>query len=353
MRTLALALVIVIFCSGSAYSQGLPPQFGPLNIKPTAKEIELGRMLFYDPRLSANGQISCSTCHNPQNGWGDGRELAVGIADGLGVPQVGRRHTPHIINGSYSPLMFWDGRVVDEIAQALLPMSNPIEMGQQTAQEISVRLNFIAGYNRAFVDAFNGVDVTTQRAVTPERMARVLAAFQSTVVSYDSPADRRFAGDKNALTPAEEVGFQIFVGNVPGRTGNRAQCLECHAPPFYTSRLVANNGMEFAGKWVMNDRGRQEFSRLAVDLRKFKIPTLRELPRTAPYNHAGNFADIHRVVVHYSTGGKRYDGKIDPNIDRRIQPLDLTDSQMKYLELFLERPMMGRYYPNIEEPRLP
>jgi cytochrome c peroxidase len=186
-------------------------------------------------------------------------------------------------------------------------------------------------YVNLFSSAF-GVDPISLSPITAERVARCLASFESTIVSFNAPVDRRLTGDVTALTSDEELGYQIFL---------KANCMSCHTPPLFTTGLFANNGMEFAGKYQTNDLGREEFTRNRLDRRKFKIPTLREIESTAPYNHAGNFADLQRIVVHYNSGGLRFDNQRDPFIDPRIVKLNLTKTQEKYLELFLRRPFRG------------
>ncbi len=313
----------------------VPTQIGPQGIAPTGAEIELGRELFFDPLLSQDGTVSCATCHNPAKGWSDGLPVAVGIRG-----QAGTRNSPTIINSSYSPLMFWDGRTVGADTQALLPLSNPIEMGNQTEQDVLTKLRLVPSYVQKFAEVY-GIDLQTGSAVTGPRLARAIAAFETTVVSFDAPIDRRLAGDVNALTPDAEIGFQIFL---------KANCMSCHTPPLFTDNLMHNNGMEHAGKILATDAGRFDVLRQRrlrttnADVRAFKTPTLREIIRTAPYNHAGNFPNLQRVVLHYATGGQKFDGTIDRFIDPRvyaIAALQLTETQRGYLQHFLETSFTG------------
>jgi cytochrome c peroxidase len=311
--------------------------------------VELGRKLFFDPRLSENNTVSCATCHNPRKGWADGLELAVGIRG-----SVGTRHSPSIINSSYTPLVFWDGRTTGFVTQALLPLSNRLEMGNQTEQQVITKLRTIPGYQKLFLEAFPSprqLDPQTLSPVTGVNLAMAIAAFESTVTSFNAPIDRRLDGDLSALSADAEVGFGIF---------QQSNCMSCHTPPLFTDNSFHNNGMEFAGRLLARgqqyDRGRAGppiNSRRPSDERAFKTPTLREIARTAPYNHAGNFATLERVVIHYNAGGRRYDDYVDRFMDPRIRPLGLSESQMRYLVIFLKEAFAGSNYPMITEPQLP
>ncbi|MBA4019157.1 MAG: cytochrome-c peroxidase [Pirellula sp.] len=310
-----------------------PQQSGPQGIPPTGTEIELGRKLFFEPLLSVDGTVSCASCHNPSKGWADGLPLAVGING-----QVGTRHSPTIINASYSPLMFWDGRTVAPITQALLPLSNPIEMGRQSEDDVVRKLRLLPEYVSDFARVY-GVDTTSLSPVTGVRLARAIAAFETTIVSFNAPIDRRLDGDVTALTPDAEIGFQLF---------RQANCMSCHTPPLFTDNLMHNNGMEYAGKLQVSDLGRAgilpQNQRTAQNIRAFKTPHLREIHRTAPYNHAGNFADLDRVILHYATGGARYDDTFDRFIDprvRAIRTLGWTAEQRGYLRTFILESFKG------------
>jgi cytochrome c peroxidase len=311
-----------------------PQQSGPQGIPPTGAEVELGRKLFFETLLSQDGSVSCATCHDPNKGWADGLPLAVGING-----QVGTRHSPTIINSSYSTLMFWDGRTVAPITQALLPLSNPIEMGRQSEDDVVRKLRLLPEYVADFAKVYGSVDPQSLSPITGVRLARAIAAFETTIVSFNAPIDRRLDGDEAALTPDAEIGFQLF---------RQANCMSCHTPPLFADGLLHNNGMEYAGKLVANDLGRAGIlpanRRTAETIRAFKTPTLREIHRTAPYNHAGSYADLDRVLLHYQTGGARFDDTFDRFIDpriRAIRTLGWTPSQLKYLRTFLLEAFKG------------
>ncbi len=317
----------------------LPAQPQPLGITPSGGEVELGRKLFFDKRLSLDGTVSCSSCHDPKKGWSDGLPLAVGING-----RIGNRHSPTIINAAWSAHMFWDGRTIGTPTQSLLPLSNPDEMGQQTEGQVIAKLRLIPEYVALFTKLY-AIDPAQGSAITGVNLARAFAAFETTIVSVDAPIHRRLAGDENALTPDAEIGFKLF---------KKANCMDCHVPPLFTDHLFHNNGMEHAGKYRVTDQGRYNVipagTRSGFDMRAFKTPTLMEIQRSAPYNHAGNFADLKRVLLHYNAGGARFDKRTDPNKDVRIKPLGLNATQLAYFEVFMKEAFAGKNYPMIEEP---
>lgn len=327
-----------------------PRLAAPQGIPVTPERVELGRKLFFDERLSINGTVSCSTCHDPAHGWADGNSVAVGI-----LGRTGTRNSPSIINASFSTLQFHDGRTVGQPTQSLQPILNRLEMGGQSEQQVLNRLRRIPGYVDLFQRAY-GFDRRQGTPVTREAYGHAFASFESTIVSFDAPVDRRLAGDAAALSPEAEIGFAIF---------EKANCMACHKPPLFTDLGFHNNGMEFAGKSRASDDGRfaiirnsNRFSQAqkAAAVRAFKTPTLREIARTAPYNHAGTFLSLRRVLQHYNAGGaKLVNGVpvVDSFIDRRIQPLGLTDRQLDYLELFLVEGFASESYPMVTRPVLP
>lgn len=309
----------------------------PLNTPTTAAMVELGRKLFFDKSLSQGGTVACATCHDPKLGWADGLPLAVGIGG-----RVGTRHTPTIINAGYSALMFHDGRTVGTTTQALLPLSNPIEMGQQSEAEILIKLRLNADYTRTFADVF-GVDVRTQSPITFKNLGTAIAAFETSIVSVDAPVHRRLRGDMTALSADGEIGFKLFMSS---------GCTDCHVPPLFTDNLFHNNGMEYVARASGQrfDLGRFIVSRQERDRRSFKTPTLAEIQRTAPYSHVGTFDDVKAVVAHYGRGGAQADGRRDPLIDRRVSAIKLNETQQAYLVKFLSEGFRSSKYPMVEAP---
>lgn len=351
---------VVGFSSRMALAQHYPQMPLPNGVPLTAERVELGRKLFFDPRLSRpernqqtgllEHKIACATCHDPYQGYSDGRPQAVGIRG-----QIGQFNTPTILN-PFGRFMFWDGRTDGMPTQSLQPLVNPIEMGNGSEQEVLNRLRRIPGY----VDLFNrayGFRNNTNQAITRERFGHAMASFQSTIISSNAPVDRRMAGDLQALSPQAEKGYGLFV---------KLNCMACHKYPSFTDFAFHNNGMEFAGKFRPTSdglfttiNGRAGFS--AADrqrsVRAFKTPTLREIARTGPYNHAGTFSTLRRVLEHYNAGGAKLNefGQVvaDANRDPRIKPLHLTDAQLDALETFLVEGMAGKNYPKVIAPVLP
>lgn len=273
--------------------------------------VALGQLLIFDPRLSRDGTVSCTTCHNPQLGWTDGRPVEVGIAG-----RRGTRNTQTLLNaGLHSPL-FWDGRAKDLEDQVHFPLEDPVEMGWSIAQAAR-RLSTIAGYRDLFSRAFG------DPAVTPKRMAAAIAAFERTLVSLDSPYDRYAAGDRTALSPAATRGLDLF------RTKGR--CFACHE--LETSRhrhqMFLDIGLPQHGDHP--DLGRGAIVKTEDGGRAFAVPDLHNLKYTAPYMHDGSLKTLADVVDFYDAGGGP-----DPNKSPWILPLHLTAAEKKDLIAFLE-----------------
>ncbi len=201
--------------------------------------IELGHKLFFDPRLSVDGSTSCASCHDPAHGWADGRRVAVGrIRSGRGLP--GTRNTPSIINAAFQDgPQFWDMRARSLVDQSTQPITNPIEMGQQTIGQVLGRIARIPGYPPLFAAAFGTPEISQSR------LAASLAAFERTVTAVDAPIDRYLAGDLGAMSAAARRGLAIFTS---------AGCIECHKPPMFRDALAHNNG--FAARAANPDPGR-------------------------------------------------------------------------------------------------
>lgn len=300
-----LAGCLVVSCRKA---RGQPPP-NPLGVQPTAEMIALGRELFFDPILSADNTVSCASCHDPAKGWADGLPKAVGIGG-----RTGTINTPSILNAAHDTLQFRNGRTVGIATQALLPLENRIEMGGPGNEAAAVRrLTGTPKYVRLFANAFG-------TAPTAQGLGLSIAAFETTITTTDTLANRRIAGQK-ALTPDAEIGFKIFVA---------ANCMKCHSGPLFRDGVFHNNG-SLVG-FTRGDQGRFAVTRLESDRRKFKTPSLIGVARTAPYMHDGRFPTLRSVLVHYNRGGV-YDGKVDRLTE--ILPLGLTKEQLDYLEVFI------------------
>ena len=279
----------------------------------TETKTALGRRLFFDPILSNNQTVSCATCHKPDRAFTDERALAVGVFN-----RVGRRHSPALINRGYGRVHFWDGRAATLEAQAVQPIKDPNEM-DLALEDAVARLEKDESYRRAFQAAFD-------RPVSPDDLGRALATYLRTLTSTDSPYDRFVAGDTTALTADQQAGLQVF------RT--RGACTVCHAEPLFTDDAFRNTGVAWkadaSGGGELQDEGRFLISNRPVDRGAFKVPTLREVSKTAPYMHDGSLATLEDVVDFYDRGGRA-----NPNLIPLIRPLGLSLEQKRVLIAFL------------------
>lgn len=239
---------------------------------------ELGKILFFDPRLSGSNWISCATCHNPALGWSDGLPTAIG--DGQ---KVLPRATPTILNSAYNFLQMWDGRAHSLEEQALGPVEAKGEMNQDL-DELVKELNAVPGYKKLFHDAYPG------RGITKETIAQALASFERSIVTTEpAPFDRWVIGEEEAISDKAKRGFELFVG--------KAECDTCHDGYNFTDDGFHNIGLK------SDDPGRHNIKPVKVTQGAFKTPTLRNITQTAPYMHNGAYATLEKVVDHYIEGG--------------------------------------------------
>jgi cytochrome c peroxidase len=280
----------------------------PAENMPNEARIKLGEFLFFDPRLSRKGSMSCASCHNPALGWSDGLKTAVGF-DMHTLP----RATPTIINASFNPIQMWDGRKGTLEEQALGPIQAEGEMNLPLPELLS-RLKSIPGYAAFFEEAYPGMGITE---VT---VARAIASYERTVLSTESPFDRWRMGDQKAVNDSVKRGFELFTG--------KANCAICHMGYNFTDNGFHNIGL--------NDTGAEDVGRFAQRPLKsmrgaFKTPTLRDISLTAPYMRNGAYATLIEVVDHYDRGG---DDK--ENLDINMVPLSLSATEKADLVAFME-----------------
>ncbi|HEX8293998.1 MAG TPA: cytochrome c peroxidase [Pyrinomonadaceae bacterium] len=313
--------------------QAAVPPDNPL----TAEKVALGRALYFDKRLSADGTVSCATCHDPATAFADQNPLAVGVAG-----RKGRRNAPTVLNAMFSRDLFWDGRARSLEEQAVEPLLDPSEMGMQTRAALLARVSAVPEYRRQFAKVFGA------RGLTVEAVAKAIAAFERTQLSGGAPFDRFVAGDEAAITDAQRRGWELFRG--------RARCAECHtfdaSSPFFTdfrfhNTGVATKGTDFdglvrraaaggrasagrAGARGVSELGRFLTTGRPEDIGAFKTPTLRDVELTTPYMHDGSEKTLLDVVRFYNRGGER-----NPALDGRIRPLQLTDAEMNDLVEFM------------------
>ncbi|MEQ3695098.1 MAG: cytochrome c peroxidase [Thalassolituus sp.] len=242
-----------------------------------AEKAALGKMLFFDPRLSINQNISCATCHNPSFGWEQALPLAVGAQNtALG------RHNPTILNLAWGDKFFWDGRAATLEEQALGPIQSDVEMNMPLDVLIE-RVSGIEGYRPYFNSIFS-------EGITAETIAKAIATFERTVVSGPSPFDRWIEGDESALSDSAKRGFELFNG--------KAKCSTCHSGWNFTDNKFHDIGLPTLdeGRFVIDPSS--ELNRHA-----FKTPGLRNITHRAPYMHNGSLANLDAVLVHYLSGG--------------------------------------------------
>ena len=256
------------------------PDANPL----TPEKIALGRKLFFDKRLSRDGTVACVSCHDPKLAFSDGRKVARGIGGAEGA-----RSAPAIINRGYGKTFFWDGRAKSLEQQVLEPILNPKELGM-TVPEVEKRTGLAIG-----------------------QVTAALASYVRTIRSGDSRFDRYAAGKQNALSEAEKQGLILFRG--------KARCSTCHIGPNFTDENFHNTGIAWRDGKLADDGAGEG---------KFKVPTLREVARTAPYMHDGSLATLEEVVDYYDRGGNQ-----NPGLDEDLRPLHLSAEEKQALAAFL------------------
>ena len=311
----------------------------------TPAKIVLGQRLFFERRLSADGTVACSSCHDPKKAFTDGRAVSIGIKG-----RAGQRNAPTILNALYNKTQFWDGRVRTLEEQAAQPIVNSSEMGQPSLDKAIARIASIAEYDQAFRDVFgrppNGPD-----------LLRAIASYERTQVSFDSPFDHFVAGDENAIDTSAKRGWELF--------NTRGRCNKCHAlteekrdVTNFTDNdfhnigigIIRHNVVALArqAKQLINSEDTAAVDRAAIqtdmsalgrflitrkdsDTASFKTPNLRNVLVTAPYFHDGSQLTLWDVVDHYNKGA----GLRNPYLDQDIQPLALTEGDIDDLVAFL------------------
>ena len=262
---------------------GVRTQLPPLANRYTPKQIDLGRYLFFDPILSGQKDMSCASCHQPERGFSDGRKRSLGaIKSGARIELA--RSTPSIWNVAFQTRFMWDGRADALEEQALLPLFSDKEM-DNTKEGVESALRNNSTYVGLFDEAFSALP-------TIENVATALAAFQASLVSFDSRYDRYAHGDANALSEQEQRGFNAFRGFV-------GRCSQCHIPPLFTDSELSVVGAPENDLGFI-DTGAGAFSTDPALQGAFKVPTLRNVTRTAPYFHSGQFDDLEGVLRFYN-----------------------------------------------------
>src|ERR1700756_2250670 len=312
---------------------------------PNPPRVALGQKLFFEPRLSGDGTVSCATCHDPDRAFTDGRPVSVGIHG-----RVGQRNAPTILNAFYNKHQFWDGRVSTPEQQAALPITNPFEMGSASIGDAVSRIASDNDYQTQFMQAFG-------RDVNEQDMLSAIAAYERTLASFDSPFDHFIAGDANAISDSAKRGWELF--------NTKARCHLCHAltENQRDATLFMDNDFHNIGigilrhhvgplaqqaereltqghlpaidtaaiTSVMSVLGRFLVTREQSDIASFKTPGLRNVLVTGPYFHDGSMQTLWDVMDHYNKG----DGITDPWLDKDMQPLALSESEIDDVVAFL------------------
>lgn len=283
----------------------------------------LGKMLFFDPKLSQSNQISCSTCHDPEMGWQDRRRVALGN-DHL----LGNRNTISLYNIAERTSFFWDGRAKTLEEQASGPLGAHHEMAMDV-KTLPAKIQNIKGYNSLFKNAYG-----TEK-VTYDKIVKAIADFQKTIKSQPSRFDKFLEGKYSSLTDEEIYGMHIF------RT--KARCMNCHSGKYLTDESFHNIGLAYY-KRKYEDLGLYNITKKAEDAGKFKTPQLRDLTLTQPWMHNGLFDSLEGVVNMYNSGMHQLDPNAEkkladplhPSTDPLLQKLNLNKEEVKALVSFLE-----------------
>ena len=305
----------------------MPPPPVPLDNPMSSAKVELGRRLFFDVRLAGLNYISCATCHRPELGFSDGRTVAIGL--------TGQRHPRNsqaLANVAYLPTLTWtDPDVTSLEQQAELPLfgEHPVEMlaaGREPAivARFEVDLRYAQLFAAAFPETGGRIDFVAIR--------KALAAFERTLLSFDSPYDRwRYGGEANAIGAAAKRGEGLFFSE-------RLACGRCHPAPLFTDAAGPNGyhntglyNLDGAGAVPAGNQGLVEHTGKLMDMGKFRTPSLRNVAVTAPYMHDGSIATLEAVVQHYDRGGIA-----NPWLTTRVRKLDLTSAEVQALVRFME-----------------
>jgi len=325
----------------------------------TRAKIELGRQLFFDPRLSQDGTISCASCHHPDFGYAKNTQFGVGVGG-----QLGGRNSPTAYNRILSATQFWDGRAPSLEEQSKGPIANPIEMSN-THDVCVAYLADVPGYKLQFERIFpDGVNI--------DNVAKAIASFERTLVTAPAPWDyyeqlrdfkTAYEADLEDLDALKEDDLDLYaeymelkaasdahpISESAFRGGelffsDKSSCTACHVGANYTDELYHNLGVGMDA--AEPDVGRYEVTKNEKDRGAFKTPTIRNVAQTAPYMHDGSQQTLAEVVEWYNKGGHP-----NPNLDEKIKPLKLTDQEQADLVAFMEA--LTGDLPKVEPDRLP
>lgn len=299
--------------------------------------VKLGKLLFFDPRLSRSSQISCSSCHDPDLAWQDGRKVSLGN-DHL----QGTRNTPSLFNVFIQKELFWDGRSGSLGNQATQPLTQHHEMDMDIRQ-LPKKLSKIRGYSILFKQVYH------KKKIDLAGIINAISAFERTIKSRRTRFDYFVAGDASKLTDQEIEGLHLF------RT--KARCMNCHYGTYFTDLQFHNIGLTYYGR-KYQDLGRYNVTHRAADVGKFRTASLRDLMLTRPWMHNGLFDNLEGIVNIYNSGMHQLDNKVNrsadslyPHTDVLLQPLHLTKEEKESLVAFLQALSTVEY--KMPRPELP
>jgi cytochrome c peroxidase len=329
MKTSLLVLALSFGTSAFAF-ETLPkkapvPAANPL----TPAKVELGKQLYFDPRLSKDGTVSCNSCHNVMAGGDDNRPNSVGIKG-----QHGGRSAPTVWNAAFMSVQFWDGRAKSLEDQAKGPLTNPIEMGMENHDAVIARIKAIPGYVEGFKKAFPG-----SKDINIDQVAMAIASYERTLITPDSPYDAYLKGNKKALSAAAVRGMNLVQS---------VGCTSCHSGANFAGPALPEGtgffqkfptfpGSDYDKKYdLLADEGRSGVTKNPADKHFFRVPTWRNIALTAPYMHNGKVPDLSEAV--------RVMAKTQLN-------KDLKDEEVSDIVAFLTS-LTGKF-PEQKLPRLP
>ena len=281
-----IARSIVLLINGLAICASVP-LYGaepitplPLSVSVNVEKAALGRVLFFDKRLSADNSISCASCHELSTSYGtDLRPGSVGIRG-----QIGGRNAPTVYNAVFNFAQFWDGRAENLASQALGPVTNPIEMGMSSWADVVNKLKDDASYKKSFISVYGA-------GMTPATVADAIAEFEKTLITANSPFDQYLRGDANAISEVQKRGYQLFKSY---------GCVACHQGQNVGGNMYQKFGVlkdiVLQDGSLSKDLGRYNVTKNEWDKRVFKVPSLRLAVKTPPYFHDGSVATIDEAV---------------------------------------------------------
>ena len=325
----------------------VPPPAVPADNPMSAAKVELGRHLFHDTRLSANGAMSCASCHDQKRAFTDGQAFSKGVTG-----EVGTRSAMSLANVAYLPVLTWQNPQLTSLeVQALIPLfgEHPVEMGLAgREQQLFEMFKGDATYRRLFAQAFPAEAGQGDAALySLSTLTKALASFQRSLLSFDSPYDRyRYGGQKDALSAAAKRGEELFFGE-------KLECYHCHGGFNFTDNLkhartpfpevgFHNTGLyneDGKGAYPKASPGIVEFTGEPRDTGRFRTPSLRNVAVTAPYMHDGSIATLHDVLrTHYARAGRAvHAGRVaNPLRSEFIAGFEISETEIADLVAFLE-----------------